>query len=186
MGRSTVSGKLTHKQELFCREYLVDLNASGAAERAGYSSPASSARHLMAHPDVLARIDRRIEERNQRVGVDADWVLKRLAEEVDADLVELFDADGSVKPIQQWPEVWRRGLVAGIDVFERDGSVTTKIKLSDRIKRLELIGRHVGVGAFKDRLEHTGKDGGPIETITRDMTPEEALRIYREQFKSIT
>ena len=57
-----------------------------------------------------------------------------------------------------WPLIWRQGLVAGLDVEtigEGAGRIT-KIKLSDRVKRLELIGKHIDVQAFKEKIEHSG------------------------------
>ncbi len=47
----------------------------------------------------------------------------------------------------------------------QDGTRVDKVRLSDRIRRLELIGRHVGVKAFVERAEVTGKDGRPIEAV---------------------
>ena len=101
---------------------------------------------------------------------DADWVLKRLVEEVEADLADLFSDDGALKSTREWPLIWRQGLVAGLDtnqVVEIEGGKKTsqvfKLRLSDRIRRLELIGKHIGVQAFADRREVSGVGGGPIK-----------------------
>ncbi len=104
-----------------------------------------------------------------------------MAGEATADLAELYDKNGGLKPIADWPLVWRQGLVAGLDVDEefKDGEKlgqVTKIKLSDRIKRVELIGKHVDVRAFAERHEHTGEAGGPIE-ISAMSTLEKAMFI---------
>ena len=178
--------KLNAKQETFCREYLIDLNAMAAAQRAGYTTKNKRAGYeLMKIQAVADRIAELMAARAERAEVDADWVLRRLVEEATADMADLVEPDGSVKSIHDWPEIWRKGLVAGVDVTDLGGIRTTKVKLSDRIKRLELIGRHVGVGAFKDRIEHGGPNGGPIEhkVITPQMPQEEATRIYRENLK---
>lgn len=70
---------LTAKQEMFCREYLVDLNATQAAIRAGYSP--DSAKQIgsdnMSKHDLQERIAELKAERNQRVTVSADYVLER-------------------------------------------------------------------------------------------------------------
>ena len=65
---------------------------------------------------------------------------------------------GNIRPVRDWPLIWRTGLVAGLDVesIGEGAGRLTKIKLSDRIKRLELIGKHIDVQAFKDKIEHTG------------------------------
>ena len=85
--------------------------------------------------------------------IDADFVLARLVEEVQADVADLFEADGTVKPVETWPMPFRRGLIAGIKVNElwetgADGrkvkvGVTREVMFSDRVRRLELLGKHV-------------------------------------------
>ncbi|WP_449395573.1 terminase small subunit [Devosia riboflavina] len=154
---------LTAKQSRFVAEYLIDLNATQAAIRAGYS-PKTANRigpELLTKPAVAAAVSSAQSQRAERTKIDADWVLTRLAAEAEADIADLYAEDGSLRPVHDWPEIWRKGLVAGIDVEEiREEGVTVgtvrKLKLSDRIKRIELIGKHVDVQAFKDQVEHTG------------------------------
>ena len=156
---------MTPKQEAFVREYLIDLNATQAAIRAGYSerTAASQGERLLRNVDVAAAIKAAQDERAERTQVDADWVLKRLNLEATADLADLYDEAGGLRPVHEWPLIWRQGLVAGIEAVEEKDhegrviGVVKKVKLSDRIKRIELIGKHVGVQAFKERIEHTGE-----------------------------
>jgi phage terminase small subunit len=90
-------------------------------------------------------------------------VLTRLANELEADVADLFAEDGSLLPARQWPPIWRQGLVVGLDVTRgADGVTVTKARFSDRIKRLELMGKHVDVRAFAERHEHGGSDGGQV------------------------
>ncbi len=165
---------LTPKQQRFVEEYLIDLNASAAARRAGYSARFinGNAGKLLQNTAIAAAIAERQAARSKRTQIDADWVLQQLADEKRADIADLFDDDGNLKPVREWPEVWRRGPVVGIEAFEEYAGrgedrvavgMVRKVKLADRTRHLELIGKHVGVQAFRDRLEHTGKDGGPIE-----------------------
>ncbi|KKL54863.1 hypothetical protein LCGC14_2261180, partial [marine sediment metagenome] len=96
-----------------------------------------------------------------------------------ADLAELYTKSGELKPIAEWPLVWRQGLVSGLDVdetFEEGKKLgqVTKVKLSDRIKRIELIGKHVEVQAFADRKEIGGIGGGPVKV--EDATTTEVAR----------
>lgn len=174
--------KLNSRQALFVQEYLLDLNATQAAIRAGYSQ--KTAQHLgyqlLQKTPVQEAIAAAQQERAKRTQIDADWLLTRLAEEAEADLADLYNLDGSLKPVHEWPEVWRKGLVAGVEVLEEFAGTgkdreqigrVKKVKLADRVKVKELIGRHVNIGAFRDKVEHTGKDGGPIQT-------EQAVHIY--------
>lgn len=157
---------MTPKQQRFVEEYLIDLNATQAAIRAGYS--ADTARQMgsenLSKPDILDAISAAQEVRSKKTGIDAAWLLSRLAEEAEADFADLYDEHGGLRPVHEWPAIWRKGLVAGMDVEEirENGAVVgqvRKIKISDRIKRLELIGKHIDVRAFSERVEHTGKDG---------------------------
>lgn len=159
---------MTPKQAAFVREYLVDLNATQAAIRAGYSE--RTARKIghenLTKPDIATAIAAAKAERSERTKVDADWLLLRLAEEADADVADIYDEHGNLRPVIEWPMIWRKGLVAGVEtVREKVGedehgnpeyATVQKVKLSDRIKRLELIGKHIDVQAFKERVEHTG------------------------------
>lgn len=153
-------GKLTAKQQRFVDEYLVDLNATAAYGRAGYAAKGNAAEvnaaRLLRNAQVQQAVMGAQTKRAERTQVTSDWVLSRLALEAEADLADLYDENGRVKPVHQWPLIWRQGLVAGIDIEtigEGAGHVT-KIKISDRIKRVELIGRHVDIQAFKDRIDH--------------------------------
>lgn len=156
---------MTPKQEAFVREYLIDLNATQAAIRAGYSEHTANEQgaRLLANASVRSLINEAQQERAERTKVSADWVLTRLHGEATADLADLYDEHGGLKPVHDWPMIWRTGLVAGIEtVQERDGSdaegnpqycTVRKVKLSDRVRLLELIGKHIGVQAFKEKLE---------------------------------
>jgi len=150
---------LTPKQQAFVEEYLIDLNSTQAAIRAGYSEKTAHSQgpRLLDNVEVCALIREAIKKRSEKTQIDAEWVLRRLSEESEADLADLYDKGGNIKPIQDWPLVWRQGLVDGIDVQqigESNGTIT-KIKLANRGKRLEMLGRHVDVQAFKDRVEHS-------------------------------
>ena len=158
---------LTPKQASFVRTYLIDLNATAAAIRAGYS--ARTAKHigseLLATPKVAAAINAAKMARSTQVSVDAAYVLIRLIAEADADVLDLYDKNGHLRPIAEWPLIWRQGLISGIEVqelFEGEGKSrkhvgrVTKVRLRDRIRRIELIGKHVNVQAFKEHVAISG------------------------------
>lgn len=162
---------LTKRQAEFCQQYLKDLNGTQAAIRAGYSKKGAhvQAAQLLSNHKVSVHLQELMQERAQRTEIDADWVLKRLAQDATADLADLYDELGQLKAVKDWPLAFRTGLVAGIEtVQERDGFspdgdpafvTVRKVKLMDRAKLLEMVGRHVGVQAFKDKIEHSGKVG---------------------------
>jgi phage terminase small subunit len=159
-------GKLTARQAAFCTEYLKDLNATAAARRAGFSAKSASrlAIALLQKHHVLARIEELQAERVARMKVDADFVLRRLTEEIDAKVEDLYDADGVMLHPSQWPAPWQRGLVTHIQTTElygprdpKTGKMTVighlkDVVLADRVKRLELLGRHIAVQAFRERV----------------------------------
>lgn len=159
---------LTPKQAAFVREYLIDMNGYQAAIRAGYkpTNAAMQASRLLSDAKVCKHVEEALQSRSERTKIDADWLLKRMAEEAEADLSDLYDDNGAIKPMKEWPKIWRQGLVAGIEHVEvRDaegnatGDVIVKVKLSDRVRRLELIGKHVKVNAFQEIVQHKGLDG---------------------------
>lgn len=161
-----MSEKLTKLQARFVEEYMLDLNATQAAGRAGSKAKnlTVAGAEFLANPNVQAEIQKRSKVRSQQTGIDANWVLTRLAAEAEADVADLYDANGSLKPIHEWPKIWRQGLVAGVEIEQITvegvsmGEIK-KIRLSDRIKRLELIGKHVRVNAFQEVVQHKGLEG---------------------------
>lgn len=169
---------LTPKQHRFVEEYLIDLNGTQAAIRAGYSRHTANeiAAENLAKPSIRAAIDAGKRDRSERAKIDADAVLDRLAAEVEADLADIYDADGHILPVKDWPLIWRQGLVQGLDVEqlfdgvgkdrEQIGTVV-KLRLSDRLRRLELIGKHVAVRAFEDRVA-VNDMSGLAERLMRD------------------
>ncbi|EPL9570915.1 terminase small subunit [Providencia rettgeri] len=157
---------LTDKQEIFCREYLIDLNATQAAIRAGYSEKTANrtASENLSKPDIQLRISELLKKRSDRLQIDADYVLNRLVEIDQMDVLDILHDDGGIKPIHEWPKVWRTSL-SGMDLAEmfesKDGErdlvgVMKKIKWPDKVKNIELLGKHVKVQAFKDKVEHSG------------------------------
>ncbi|WP_058912858.1 terminase small subunit [Entomohabitans teleogrylli] len=180
---------LTDKQEMFCREYLIDLNATQAAIRAGYSEKTANrtASENMSKPDIKSRIAELKSQRNDLVGINATYVLNRLVEIDQMDVLDILNSTGELKPVVEWPKVWRTTL-SGLEVVEMASEGNTaallkKIKWPDKVKNIELLGKHIDVMAFKEQAthEHTGKNGGPIEMAT--MTKEEYKAARREMLE---
>lgn len=157
--------KLTAKQRCFVDEYLIDLNATQAAIRAGYSAKTAEQQgpRLLGNVGVSAAIAAAMKDRAERTEVDADYVLKRMIEIDQMDVMDIMDDAMSIKPVSQWPKCWRQYL-SGFDLaemFEGRGDeremvgILKKIKWPDKVKNLELLGRHFGM--FKDKVEHSGE-----------------------------
>lgn len=132
--------KLTPKQEMFCREYLVDLNGTQAAIRAGYSEKTANEQsaQLLAKLSIQEYVQSLMDERKERVDITADYVLKGIK-----DLTE--------RCIQAQPVVVD-GMPTGEYKFEANAA----------LKGYELMGKHLKL--FTDKTELTGKDGGTIKT----------------------
>ncbi|MBP6018786.1 MAG: terminase small subunit [Burkholderiaceae bacterium] len=156
--------KLTPKQQRFVEEYLIDLNATQAAIRAGYS-PRSAKQHadaMLAKPHIAAAVAAAQASRSERIEVDIDYVVKRMVEIDQMDVLDIMNDAMELKPVSQWPKVWRQYL-SGFDLaemFEGRGNdrelvgILKKIKWPDKIKNLELLGRHLGM--FKEKVEIEG------------------------------
>ncbi|HHM6704659.1 TPA: terminase small subunit [Pseudomonas aeruginosa] len=177
---------LTAKQRRFVAEYLLDLNATQAAIRAGYSKNRASeiGYQLLQKPDITSAIQAAMKERAERTQIDADYVLRRMIEIDQMDLLDIMTDAMELKPVSQWPRVWRQYL-SGFDLaemFEGRGDeremigFLKKIKWPDKVKNLELLGRHFGM--FKERVEHSGSAGGPIAVAA--MTKEDYKQARKE------
>lgn len=142
---------LTARQARFVQEYLVDLNASAAARRAGYSprSAETNGNRMLRNAQVAAAVRVAKAERERRTEITTDRVLRELARVAFFDPRKLFGADGQPLPIAELDDD-AAAVVAGLEVsvtHNDDGSVTrvAKIKLADKLAALEKLGRHLGL-----------------------------------------
>lgn len=154
---------MTVKRHRFVAEYLKDLNATQAAIRAGYAKKGAKdqAYQLMQLPEVAQAIEQAMGDRSKRLKVDADYVLNRLVEIDQLDVIDILNDDLTLKPLSEWPKAWRLSL-SGMDITEI-GKATVdaqaamaflkKIKWPDKVRNLELLGKHVNVNAFKEQVE---------------------------------
>ncbi|HFD9077349.1 terminase small subunit [Salmonella sp. NW805] len=165
--KSTQYKPLTAMQEAYCQSYIqTPENQTQAAINAGFSHKAAhvKASIMMRDERIQKRIAELMEERNKRLRVSADYVLLRLVEIDQMDVIDILNDDMSIKPVSEWPKVWRQYLTGFelADMFEGRGDekelvgILKKIKWPDKVKNLELIGKHVDVNAFKERLEVSG------------------------------
>lgn len=133
-----MSRKFNARQQLFIDEYLVDLNATQAAIRAGYSSRTaySQGSRLMKDVEIHARIEELKKTRADRLNLDAYWVLKRL--------MDISDRSMQAEPVMEFDYDAQELVPTGEYEFDSSGAN----------RSTELIGKHLGM--FKETIKHEG------------------------------
>ena len=183
-------GRLSNRQRLFVKEYLVDLNATQAAIRAGYSVKTAGqiGDQNLRKLQIAAAIEEEMRNRASRIEITQDMVLRELAKIGFSDIRKIVrwgntelrqgvDADG-----ESVTEPYHGLMLVGADDLDDDTAAAIaeisesaqglKVKLHDKKGALVDIGRHLGM--FPSRTEITGRNGGPIETsVVRDMSDAE-------------
>ena len=169
-----MNDELTPRQARFVDEYLIDLNATQAAIRAGYAAGKSAevqAARLLGNAKIAARIAQRQAARSRRTEITQDAVLTELAKIGFANMADYMRAGANGDPYLDFSALTRDQAAALQEVTVEDFTDgrgedarevrRVKFKLADKRAALVDVGRHLGM--FKERHEHTGKDGGPIE-----------------------
>ena len=148
--------KLTPKQALFIKEYLVDLNATRAAIRAGYADKAAHAMgwQNLTIPEIKAAVTKAQKERAERLEVTADWVVQ--------ELIRVYK-----RCMQEEPVYWKGS----------DQPIEFRFEHAGANRALELIGRHLGM--FTDKFDI----GDNLQKVLSDkpITQEEWLKEYGKQ-----
>jgi phage terminase small subunit len=170
--------KLTPKQEQFVREYLIDLNATQAAIRAGYSAKTANEQgsRLLANVSVRSAIEKAQQARAERTEITADRVLKEIGRIAFFDIRKLYREEGGGMKDPHELDDDAAAVLVGVDVVEMQGGAEVggedgikhaptyvkKAKIADKVAALTLAARHLGM--LKDKLEHSGKVGvGPVD-----------------------
>lgn len=183
--------KLTARQQRFADEYLVDLNGKQAAIRAGYSERTAEAQasRLLSNVNLQHYIQKRKQERVERTEITQDMVLFELAaiafsnaadyaavvekeatiESAEGDVIPLYDKDGNpvmyrtVEPVLTADLTDRQKRALSVIKKGRDGF---EVKPYDKIRALELIGKHIGM--FTDKVEVAGEINNPMAGLTTE------------------
>lgn len=160
--------RLTPKQKRFVQEYLIDLNATQAAIRAGYSPRTANEQgaRLLAKASVQSALQEAMKRREKRTEVTADRVVQELAKIAFADLKDFVEFGPDGVRIKNSKEVDGTVLAEVSETTFKD-STTRTVKLHPKIKALELLGKHLGM--FIEKHEHSGPDGGPIPVTLEDL-----------------
>jgi len=149
--------RFTNKQKIFISEYLVDLNATRAAIKAGYSAKTATqiGSKLLTNVDIKAEIDQQIAEHLEKTGITTDYVLTSIKEVVE-------------RCMQRKPVMVRQGkeYVQATEYVEQpDGSRKEEgvwaFDASGANFALKMLGLHLKL--FTEKVEASGKDGGAVK-----------------------
>ena len=147
--------KLTAKQQRFVAEYLVDLNATQAAIRAGYSVKGAHVRgaELLRNRKAAAAIQKAMTERSKRTEITQDYVL--------TSIMETMERCKQAEPVK-----YQNGDQVYVDTPDGEVAPAYKFDAGAVLRGAELLGRHLAM--FTDNMRYAGKDGGPIQHEVRE------------------
>lgn len=148
---------MTGKQKRFIEEYLIDLNATQAAIRAGYSPDTAGAigNENLKKPEIRARIDQEMAKRSRRTGINQDRVVRELARIAFVNPADVINAEDATLKEDATEDDTAAVLSVKVKTFGEDG-VEREIKMADKLKALELLGKHLGM--FKEKVEIEGTE----------------------------
>lgn len=145
---------MTEKQNRFVEEYLIDLNATQAAIRAGYSVKTADqqASRMLTNVKVQTAIAKAMAERSKRTGVNQDRIVLELAKLAFVNMTDIVDKKGEIKDIATADDL---SCIESIKYKHSDtdsgSSVEREVKIGSKIKALELLGKHLGM--WNDKID---------------------------------
>lgn len=178
-----MDGKLTPKQEQFCREYLIDLNATQAAIRAGYSE--NTAQEIgsenLSKPMIAARVRELMSARSERTDITADMVLREYAKIAFHNAGKLMSVDGEGLPYIDFSTVTDDDWATVAEVSNEFSPATNsgpavtkaKVKFHNKLGALDSVAKHLGM--FIDRTEHSGS-----VRLTSDISDADRIAVAKE------
>ena len=158
--------KLTDKQQRFVDEYLIDLNATQAAIRAGYSTKTADQQgsRMLANVKVKQAVAEKQAQRSKRTGVNQDRVVLELAKVAFAKMTDIVDSNGKIKEDASPDDL---ACIESIKYKESDnesgGSVEREVKIASKLKALELLGKHLGM--WSDKFNVTVEKSEKLDDI---------------------
>lgn len=176
---------MTPKQQRFVEEYLIDLNATQAATRAGYSEKTaySIGQENLKKPEIAAAIEERRKTITEKLEITQERVLAELAKIGFANMQDYMVAGSNGDPYLDFSGLTRDQAAALAEVTVEDFTDgrgddardvrRVKFKLYDKRAALVDIGKHLGM--FPNKHEHAGPDGGPVKVA--DVSTAEAARL---------
>lgn len=146
--------KLTEKQQRFVDEYLIDLNATQAAIRAGYSVKTANEQgsQNLAKLSIQQAIAEQMAERSKRTGINQDRVVLELAKIALVKMTDIVDSHGRIKSDASPDDL---ACIESVKYKESESdtgsSVEREVKIASKLKALELLGKHLGM--WNDKLD---------------------------------
>lgn len=174
---------LTKREEAFCQYLVNNVESSDSdAYRHAYNCARmkpetvnNKAYNLKKKAHIRARIEQLRKERAERTQIDSDYVLTSLYEARELDVMDILDDTGNVRPIRGWPRAWRINIT-GLDLHELvtgdTETIIRKLKLPDKTRLLELIGKHVGVQAFNEKRSTDVNVKMPLSELAKQAASE--------------
>lgn len=149
--------KLTPKQAQFVAEYLIDLNATQAAIRAGYSMKTADSigLQLLRKTQVASAIEKAQKDRARRVEITQDSVLKEIARIAFVDPSEIFRIRSGrlvIADTEEMSEDVRRALASVTETTTKDGR-NIRVQLASKLDALQLLGKHLGMFPVESRVK---------------------------------
>ncbi len=167
---------MSKRQALFVQEYLKDMNATQAAIRSGYSAKTARAcaSRLLTKANIQAAVQRGVAVKSKKAECSQEWVMKRLMAIAGADMSDLasWNESGMIwKPSSELSSETKASVHQVEQVMNEHGG-TIKIKQHDKLKALELLGKHLGMFVEKSEVTHVVEDNDYIEVESETLVNE--------------
>jgi len=148
------TAKLTEKQQRFVEEYLIDLNATQAAIRAGYSAKTADQQgsRMLANVKVQQAVSEAMAKRSKRTGVNQDRVVLELARIAFVKMTDIVDDEGRIKQDANDDDLaCIESVKYKSSESDTGSSEEREVKIGSKLKALELLGKHLGM--WNDKLD---------------------------------
>lgn len=145
---------MTKKQQRFVEEYLIDLNATQAAIRAGYKpdNAQQMGSENLSKPVISAAIAKAMAERSKRTGINQDRVIRELARIGFAKITDIIDpATAKIRPDAKEDDL---ACIQSVKIKPNEFGIEREVRLCDKKSALELLGKHLGM--FTDKIDLNG------------------------------
>ena len=181
---------LTPKQQLFCDEYLTDMNATRAALRAGYSSSTALSGQLMLMPKIKLYLQQCMNANAAKAQFTHDMVLRELGKIAFGNMGSYFTDDGAIKPLHEVSDDAKAALwsvsVSDAGSGAGTGERVTKFRMYNKLAALDKIAKHIGfynveAAAPQVIYSHVTQEQLTADDTFDDAALQEELRLKKKQ-----